>query len=71
MFQEVGCSHPQNNDHYYEGRPHKQEVDSGYQFAHDVIREVVEAGAAQAYQACTPTAVLLSQRLIGAKVFVK
>src|SRR5947209_16517078 len=35
------------------------------------VREVVEAGAAQAYQACTPTAVLLSQRLIGAKVFVK
>ena len=27
--------------------------------------------AAQAYNACTPTAVLLSQRLIGAKVFVK
>src|SRR6059058_3624134 len=35
------------------------------------VREVVEAGAAQAYNACTPTAVLLSQRLIGAKVFVK
>jgi sulfopyruvate decarboxylase alpha subunit len=33
------------------------------------VREVVEAGAAQAYNACTPTAVLLSQRLIGAKVF--
>ena len=33
--------------------------------------EVVEAGAAQAYNACTPTAVLLSQRLIGAKVFTK
>src|ERR1700754_4477512 len=35
------------------------------------VREVVEAGASQAYNACTPTAVLLSQRLIGAKVFVK
>ena len=35
------------------------------------VREVVEAGAAQAYNACTPTAVLLSQRLIGTKVFVK
>ncbi len=35
------------------------------------VREVVEAGAAQAYNAATPTAVLLSQRLIGAKVFVK
>ena len=35
------------------------------------VSEVVEAGAAQAYNACTPTAVLLSQRLIGAKVFVK
>ena len=35
------------------------------------VREVVEAGAAQAYNALTPTAVLLSQRLIGAKVFVK
>ena len=35
------------------------------------VREVVEAGAAQAYNACTPTAVLLSQRLIGAKVFIK
>jgi sulfopyruvate decarboxylase alpha subunit len=34
-------------------------------------REVVEAGAGQAYNACTPTAVLLSQRLIGAKVFTK
>ena len=37
----------------------------------DGAGEVVEAGAAQAYNACTPTAVLLSQRLIGAKVFVK
>ena len=27
--------------------------------------------AGQAYNACTPTAVLLSQRLIGAKVFTK
>jgi sulfopyruvate decarboxylase alpha subunit len=35
------------------------------------VREVVEAAAGQAYNACTPTAVLLSQRLIGAKVFVK
>ena len=37
----------------------------------DEVREVVEAAAGQAYNACTPTAVLLSQRLIGAKVFVK
>jgi sulfopyruvate decarboxylase alpha subunit len=35
------------------------------------VREVVEAAAAQAYNALTPSAVLLSQRLIGAKVFVK
>ena len=35
------------------------------------VRDVVEAGAAQAYNACTPTAVLLSQRLIGAKVFTE
>jgi sulfopyruvate decarboxylase alpha subunit len=35
------------------------------------VREVVEAGAGQAYNAGTPTAVLLSQRLIGAKVFTK
>jgi sulfopyruvate decarboxylase alpha subunit len=35
------------------------------------VREVVEAAAGQAYNACTPSAVLLSQRLIGAKVFVK
>ena len=35
------------------------------------VAEVVEAAASQAYNACTPTAVLLSQRLIGAKVFVK
>jgi len=37
----------------------------------DEVREVMEAAAAQAYNACTPTAVLLSQRLIGTKVFVK
>ena len=37
----------------------------------DEVREVVEAAASQAYNACTPTAVLLSQRRIGAKVFVK
>ena len=35
------------------------------------VGEVVEAAAGQAYNACTPTTVLLSQRLIGAKVFVK
>jgi sulfopyruvate decarboxylase alpha subunit len=35
------------------------------------VREVVEAAASQAYNACTPTAVLLSQRLIGAKVFIQ
>jgi len=35
------------------------------------VREVVEAAASQVYHACTPTAVLLSQRLIGAKVFIK
>src|ERR1700719_2265793 len=35
------------------------------------VRDVVEAAAGQAYKACTPTAVLLSQRLIGAKVLVK
>src|SRR3954449_10902765 len=39
--------------------------------APDEVREVMEAAAGQAYNACTPTAVLLSQRLIGAKVFVK
>jgi sulfopyruvate decarboxylase alpha subunit len=37
----------------------------------DEVRDVMEAAAAQAYNACTPTAVLLSQRLIGTKVFVK
>jgi sulfopyruvate decarboxylase alpha subunit len=37
----------------------------------DEVRDVVAAAARQAYEACTPTAVLLSQRLIGAKVFVK
>src|ERR1700732_887813 len=35
------------------------------------VREVMEAAASQAYNALTPTAVLLSQRLIGTKVFVK
>jgi sulfopyruvate decarboxylase alpha subunit len=35
------------------------------------VRDVVEAAASQVYNACTPTAVLLSQRLIGAKVFTK
>jgi sulfopyruvate decarboxylase alpha subunit len=35
------------------------------------VREVMEAAARQAYHACTPTALLLSQRLIGAKVFTK
>ena len=37
----------------------------------DEVRDVMEAAAAQAYNACTPTALLLSQRLIGTKVFVK
>jgi sulfopyruvate decarboxylase alpha subunit len=35
------------------------------------VREVMEAAASQAFNACTPTALLLSQRLIGTKVFVK
>jgi len=35
------------------------------------VREVTEAAAGQAYHACTPTALLLSQRLIGAKVFTE
>jgi sulfopyruvate decarboxylase TPP-binding subunit len=35
------------------------------------VPAVLEAAAAQAYHALTPTAVLLSQRLIGAKVFTK
>jgi sulfopyruvate decarboxylase alpha subunit len=35
------------------------------------VKDVVEAAASQAYNACTPSAVLLSQRLIGTKVFVK
>lgn len=35
------------------------------------VPAVVSAGAAMAYQGGTPTAVLLSQRLIGAKVFAK
>jgi len=37
----------------------------------DEVREVIEAGAGQAYLGVTPTAILLSQRLIGAKTFVK
>jgi sulfopyruvate decarboxylase alpha subunit len=37
----------------------------------DEVKDVMEAAAAQAYNACTPTAVLLSQRLIGAKDFTK
>src|SRR3954468_6802346 len=36
-----------------------------------VVPAVLEAAASQAYNALTPTAVLLSQRLIGAKVFTK
>ena len=35
------------------------------------VKDVMEAAASQAYNACTPTAVLLAQRLIGTKVFVK
>src|SRR6516225_929787 len=35
------------------------------------VRAVLEAAVGQAYNALTPTAVLLSQRLIGAKVFTK
>jgi len=35
------------------------------------VKDVMEAAASQAYNACTPTALLLSQRLIGTKVFVK
>ena len=37
----------------------------------DEVKDVMEAAAGQAYGACTPTAVLLSQRLIGAKDFSK
>jgi sulfopyruvate decarboxylase alpha subunit len=37
----------------------------------DEVRDVVEAGARFAYEGGTPTAVLLSQRLLGAKSFVK
>ncbi len=37
----------------------------------DEVKDVMEAAASQAYDACTPTAALLSQRLIGTKVFVK
>src|SRR6201984_551082 len=33
------------------------------------VKDVMEAAASQAYNACTPTAVLLAQRLIGTKVF--
>ncbi|MDE2377804.1 thiamine pyrophosphate-binding protein [Bradyrhizobium sp.] len=35
------------------------------------VPDVLQAAASQAYNALTPTAVLLSQRLIGAKVFTK
>src|ERR1700748_2410191 len=35
------------------------------------VKDVVEPAESQAYNACTPTAVLLAQRLIGTKVFVK
>jgi len=35
------------------------------------VSEVMEAAASQAYNALTPTALLLSQRLIGTKVFMK
>ena len=35
------------------------------------VKDVMEAAASQVYNACTPTAVLLSQRLIGTKVFLK
>ena len=35
------------------------------------VREVMEAAANQAFHALTPTAMLLSQRLIGTRVFVK
>ena len=35
------------------------------------VKDVMEPAASQAYNACTPTALLLSQRLIGTKVFVK
>ena len=35
------------------------------------VKDVMEAAASQAYDALTPTALLLSQRLIGTKVFVK
>jgi sulfopyruvate decarboxylase alpha subunit len=37
----------------------------------DEVGAVIQAAAAQAYDAGTPTAVLLSQRLIGTKVFGK
>src|SRR6201992_4326821 len=35
------------------------------------VKDVVKPARSQAYNACTPTAVLLAQRLIGTKVFVK
>src|ERR1700760_2072724 len=37
----------------------------------DEVKDVMEPAASQAYNACTPTALLLSQGLIGTKVFVK
>lgn len=39
--------------------------------ASDEVAETVRAGARMAYEGGTPVAVLLSQRLIGAKVFIK
>jgi hypothetical protein len=39
--------------------------------APDEVADVVEAGASFAYGGGTPTAILLSQRLLGAKSFVK
>jgi sulfopyruvate decarboxylase alpha subunit len=37
----------------------------------DEVGDVIEAGASLAYTGGTPTAVLLSQRLVGAKAFAK
>jgi len=37
----------------------------------DEVGDVLEAGARFAYEGGTPAAVLLSQRLLGAKSFVK
>ena len=37
----------------------------------DEVAEIVAASAALAFDSAVPVAVLLSQRLIGAKVFVK